>query len=211
MYEEIGHAEDGVVHLFAERDLHHRAVFLHNNTVECKRDRHPLVLFDAAIVVRVEIRQTIVLVQRVLLHIKAAGVDVRAEDVHAVLHRLRPDVEEHDCLLHVDGVDLIPRRECFPLRDDIRKVTVARCACATNCLRHALALRLAVREEINVAVRECIDCCAFLHCVFRPDRSLLIVTHNSSFLYLPRLAQNIHELLTRCRAIESLTQLRTAF
>ena len=91
---------------------------------------------------------------------------MRAEDVHAVLHRLRPDVEEHDRLLHVDGVDLVPRRECFPLRDDIRKVTVARCACATDCLRHALALRLAVREKINVAMRECIDCCAFLRCVF---------------------------------------------
>ena len=169
MYEEIGHAEDGVVRLLTNRDLDNRAVFLHDNTVECKRDRHPLVLLDAAVVVRVEICQAIVLVQRVLLHIKAAGVDVRTEDVHAVLHRLRPDMEEHDRLLHIDGVDLVPRRKCLPIRDDIRKVTVARCACAAHCLRHALALRLAVREEINVAVRECIDCVAFLRCVFRPD------------------------------------------
>ena len=166
MYEEIRHAEDRVVCLLAKCDLDNCAVFLHDNTVECKRDRHPLVLFDAAVVVRVKIRQTVILIQRILLHIEAAGVNVCAEDVHAALHRLRPDVEEHDCLLHVDGVDLVPRRECLPLRNDIRKVAVARCACAADCLRHALALRLAVREEINVAVRKCIDCCAFLRCVF---------------------------------------------
>ena len=77
MYEEIRHAEDGVVRLLTNRDLDNRAVLLHDNTVECKRNRHPLVLLDAAVVVRVEICQTIVLIQGVLLHINTAGVGER--------------------------------------------------------------------------------------------------------------------------------------
>ncbi len=49
-------------------------------------------------------------------------------------------------------------------------------------------------------------------CVTRCSRGVCTtIMCQDLYLYLPRLAQNIHELLTRCRAIESLTQLRTAF
>ena len=182
MDEQIRHAEHGIVRLLPERDRDRCAVLLDDNTVQGKRNRHPLILLDAAVVMRIKVRQSAVLIERILLHIKAARVDVCTEDIHAVFHRLCADMKEHNRLFHIDGVDLVPRAELRPLSDNVRQIAVARRLSSTYRLLHTLTLRLAVREEINIAACERIHRCAFLCRIARPNGLFLIVTHNGSFL-----------------------------
>ena len=182
MDEEISDTEHGVVRLLPERDRDCCAVFLDDNTVQGERYRHPLVLLDAAVVMRIKVRQPAVLIERILLHIKAARVDVRAEDIHAVFHRLCADMKEHNRLFHVDGVDLIPRAELRPLSDNVRQITVARRLGSAHRLLHTLALRLAVREKINISTCKRIHRRTFLCRIARPNRLFLIVAHNRAFL-----------------------------
>ena len=182
MDKEISDAEHGVVRLLPERDRDRCAVLLDDDTVQGERYRHPLVLLDAAVVMRIKVRQPAVLIERILLHIKAACVDVRTEDIHAVLHRLCSDMKEHNRLFHVDGVDLIPRAELRPLSDNVRQIAVARRLGSAHRFLHTLALRLAVREKINIAACEGIHRCTFLCRIARPNRLFLIVAHNRAFL-----------------------------
>ena len=55
--------------------------FFRDNAVNGERQRDPLVLLDAAVVMRVEQRQIARFVERVLLDVQTRAVDVRAQNV----------------------------------------------------------------------------------------------------------------------------------
>ena len=84
MHEEIGPAERRVGCLLADDDVERRAVFLDDDAMQRQGKRDPLVLLDAAVVMRVEVAEAAVLVERVLLDVEAARVDVCAENRQAV-------------------------------------------------------------------------------------------------------------------------------
>ena len=79
MDQEVRHAEDGVALFLADADLDDRAIFLDDDAVQSERQRDPLVLLDAAVVMRVEVSEAAVLVGRGLPDVEAARIDVRAE------------------------------------------------------------------------------------------------------------------------------------
>ena len=157
MDEQVGHAEHGIVLRLADADVDGRTVFLHDDAVHRERQRRPLVFLDTAVVVGVEVGEPAVLVERVLLDVEAAGVDVRAEDVHAVRERRLADLEEDDGLLHVDGIDLVARLEALAALDEPREVAIACGLRLAHGLLDALALRLAAAEEVAVARIECLE------------------------------------------------------
>ena len=80
--------------------------------MQCERDRRPLVLLDAAVVVRLEEAQPAVLIQGDLLDIDAGGIDMRRKDAEAVrLQIARADAEHDNALVAVDEILLVARRE----------------------------------------------------------------------------------------------------
>ena len=134
-----------------------------------ERQRDPLVLLDAAIVMRVEIREAAIFIERVLLDIEAAGVDVRSENHETFLERLRADLEQHDGLLHVDGIDLVARLDGLAFGDVIRKVAIACCLRLAHGLDDTLALRLAHRQEVAVTRIELFELLLLLLGISAPD------------------------------------------
>ena len=154
MNQQVRDVEDGVAGLITDIQRDGRAVLLDNNAVERQRQRHPLVLLDAAVVVRVEVRKVLILIQRILLDVNAGRVDVRAQNVHAALHRLLTDDEEHDILVHPRTINAVARLERFTVLDDVHQVLEALCFRLTHALRDALTLGLAVVQECHIILCE---------------------------------------------------------
>ena len=180
--QQVRHAEDRVAFCLADADFDDRAVLLDDDAVQCERQRDPLVLLDAAVVMRVEVGEAAVLVERVLLDIESARVDVRAEDGQALFQRLLADLEQHDALLHVDGIDLVAGLELLAGTQDILQVAVTGALCLAHGLSDALALRLARGEEIAVASGQFLERLFICLSVRGPDRRFLFFCHIQSFL-----------------------------
>lgn len=89
MGQKIGYAEYGVAGIVAHVHIDHGAVGFRHHTVKRQRQRYPLVVLDAAIVVSVKEGKPVVLVNRVLLQVQTGAVDVSAQDVQARLERAR--------------------------------------------------------------------------------------------------------------------------
>ena len=96
----------------------------------------------------------LILIQRILLDVNAGRVDVRAQNVHAALHRLLTDDEEHDILVHPRTINAVARLERFTVLDDVHQVLEALCFRLTHALRDALTLGLAVVQECHIILCE---------------------------------------------------------
>ena len=107
--QQIGDDKLRLVRLAADGDIDRAAVLERDGAVQLQRDRDPLVLLDAAVIVRLEIRQLRVLVHRRLLEIKARRVDVRARDHAAVVERLLTEHGQHERLAAVVDIHLRAR------------------------------------------------------------------------------------------------------
>ena len=79
--EQVSDAKHGVARVFAHVHALNAAVFFRDNAVNGERQRDPLVLLDAAVVMRVEQRQITRFIERVLLDVQTRAVDVRAQNV----------------------------------------------------------------------------------------------------------------------------------
>ena len=155
--EQVGDAEHGVIGVFAHRDLDGHAVFLADHAVQGQRGRDPVIGLYAAVVVRVEVGHVAGFVERVLLEVEARGVDVRAQDVHALLHGAAAQVDEHEGLVVADGVHLVARGELAPLGEAGGEVDVACSLGELDGGGHALALGLVLADERAVCGAEVLE------------------------------------------------------
>ena len=78
MHKKICHRKYRILFLFPDGYDFFRSVFAHDHTVDAKRDRHPLVLLDPAVIMGIKICKSTVLIQRILFQIQTRGIDVRA-------------------------------------------------------------------------------------------------------------------------------------
>ena len=74
-----------------------------------ERDRDPLVLLDAAVIVGVQVREVVLLLEGVLLDVEARAVDMGAKDVDAAREVLNADLGEDQRLAAHGGIDAIAR------------------------------------------------------------------------------------------------------
>ena len=108
MRKQIGNADNRIGWIFTQCNLHACSVFFCHNTVQCQRHRNPLIFFDAAIVVRVQIREFFVFVQRILLDIDARRVNMCTQNIHAGGDRLFAHAQQREGFAHIIRVDLVP-------------------------------------------------------------------------------------------------------
>ena len=87
MRQQVGHAEHRVALVLADADGHRRTVPADDHAVQRKRQGRPLVFFDPAVIVGVEIREIMILIQRVRLEIQPRGIDMRRRNRDAVGNR----------------------------------------------------------------------------------------------------------------------------
>ena len=107
--QQIGDDELRLIRLAADGNVDRAAVLKRDGTVQLQRDRDPLVLLDAAVIVRLEIRQLRILIHRRLLEVEARRVDVCARDHAAAVERLLPEHGQHKRLAAVVDIHLRAR------------------------------------------------------------------------------------------------------
>ena len=167
MHQQVGNAEHRIAVRFADIDKHLLAALLDDNAVQRQRNRNPLILLDAAVVMRIQIRQILILIQRVLLHVDARRVDVRAEDIHARVQRLLAQHEEHEALPHPVDVNARAGGELSALANSSHQILKAALLRHLYRIIDALALGLAVVNKIAVSLGKRFNLAVVL-CVSRP-------------------------------------------
>ena len=108
-------------------------------------------MLDAAVVVRVKERKPIVLVHRVLFQVQTGAVDVRAQNVQALLKRLGTDVRKDKRLAMHASPYLVARFQRAAFAHRFLKRLVARSFGLGNGTGKTAALGFVVRDEIDVA------------------------------------------------------------
>ena len=149
MRQQVGDHEDGITRPIAERDLHLRAILLHDRAVERQRQHKPLVLLDAAVDVRVEIDHAVLLVQRFRLEVETRRVRMAAHHADAVGDRLFADHRRHHRLAVVAAVHPVAGLE----RLEGRNLPEPGLLQKLHRLRVGAALRLGDGEVVHVLLR----------------------------------------------------------
>ena len=91
-------------------DFYCRAVFFYDNSMDSERNRHPLVFLDTTVIMGIQIGKTAILIKRILFYVKARGINVRPQNIHAFRHRLLSDLEHHDRFIHPDGIYIVMKK-----------------------------------------------------------------------------------------------------
>ena len=142
--QQVGDKKYRLVLIFSHAQDHCLAALFDDHAVDRQRQRHILIFFDAAVIVRVQIGNLAVLIQGILLDVQAGRIDVGAEYVHAALKGLRADLEKDDRLIHPDAVDLVSRRELSSFRNSFAQLNVAVFLGLVDKPVNTLPLRLSV-------------------------------------------------------------------
>ena len=150
MDQNVGNADHRVVLVLADDHVHQRAVLLGHHAVQGHGTGHPLVLFDAAVIVGVGIGQIGVLVEGVLLEVDAGRVNVCAHDVDAFGQGSFAQMEEHNGLAHAVHIDLVAGLEGLARLDGIVQVDVTGSFGGSDGFGHAFALGFAVVQKYPV-------------------------------------------------------------
>ena len=143
MNKKIRDHEYRIILILSDGNLLRRPVLLHDHAVQRQRLRHPLILLDAAVIMRIQISKPLILIERILLHINARRINVCAQDVHARRNRLLPEAEKRQHLLHAHRIYLISRFQALSHCHHLIQVPVAGLLRHTDAELHALPLRLA--------------------------------------------------------------------
>ena len=154
MDQQVGHAENGIVGVFTDLYVHDGSVLLRDYTVDRQRNRRPLVLLHAPVIVRIQVRHLSILIERDLLEVKSRRIDVRAEDADPFLELLRSDRKDRHRFLHPDCVNLVARLQGFPFLYDRLQAAVAGFLDPPRDLSHSFALGLGSVEEILIILRQ---------------------------------------------------------
>ena len=178
MDQQVRHAKDRIIIILTDDNIHDCTVFFHDNAMQCKRQRNPLIFLDAAIVMRIKVSQPAVLIERILLHIEAAGVDMRAKNRKTRLQRLCTDMKEHHSLFHADCIDLIASRQFFARFDDLRKIRIACSLSLFYSFQRAFPLSLAGCQKRTVMITKLLQLFFFRLGIRIPYRFFFLFCHN---------------------------------
>ena len=105
MGKQIADVEDRIVLIFPDADGHIGAVLLGHDPVQRKRQGHPLILLDAAVIVRLEESDSFRLIKRVRPDIKPGAVDVSRCDEKSIIQRFLSHDCRNEALVLVEPVD----------------------------------------------------------------------------------------------------------
>ena len=124
MNEQVANTKHRVRRLFSNAHLHKRAVLFRNNAMQRQRQRYPLIAFNTAVIMRVKLRDALLLEQGILLHVKARRVDVRAQNGKTLLKWRGADMRKNDCLVFGGRIHLVARLQAAPQANVVVQIHV---------------------------------------------------------------------------------------
>ena len=154
MNQQVGDKYNRIVLFFTDRNFNHTAVLLCHNAMNRKRDCHPLILLDTAVIMCIQVSHLRVLIHRILLQVKTRRINVGAKNAHTIFQRLLSDLEQHQHLLHAAGINLITRFKLFTCFLHFLQAHIACCTCKADGFRRTLTLCFSCVQEFFVASRQ---------------------------------------------------------
>ena len=168
MNQQVRDKEHRIVRIFPDIENSGRSVFSDNHTVNGQRQRDIKILLDTAVVMRIEISQPAVLVERILLHVETRGINVGSENIHTVLHRLLADFKENNGFVHPNGINFIARVQLLTAFDEPAEFAEALGLSHIDQGVNGLTLGLGIIEKLLVVLAEIICCFGLLPCIGSP-------------------------------------------
>ena len=119
-----------------------------DNAAQLKRNGGPLILLDAAVVVGLEERHAVVLVQRHSADVNARCIKVSRGQAHALSEALFANNSQHNALVAVDAVNLVTRTKRVVTRPGTEALALSH----AGDLQHSVTLGFALVEEFFVTL-----------------------------------------------------------
>ena len=148
--QKVGYDEDRIPRLLAEIEVDGATVTQHHTSVQCERGHRPLILLDATIVVRLEERELLLLIERIRLQVEARAVNVGDIEMHTLIERTLTDRGQDDALATVIEIYLVAGLILLRTLEWL----VAILLCDPDRLTYGLTLDLRMIEKRLVALAE---------------------------------------------------------
>ena len=144
MYQQITDSYDWIIIILTDIQLNHRFVLLHDYTMQRQWQGNPLILFDTAVIMRIQHREFLILIQRILFDIQTRRIHVCSQNIASGSHRLLTDQKQGNSLAHIVGIHLVTAFQRFFVFDDILQITISIGFRNTDTFAYAFTLCLAV-------------------------------------------------------------------
>ena len=141
-----------------------------------KRNRCPLILLDAAVIMGLEHCQLVILIQGILLHVQTGRVNMRSAQTHALCDRCSTDHSGNDRLATVVYIDLVPCLE-FHIRSKGNESLFLQQSRRILC---SLTLGFGRIQKCHIVCRKSI---ALLLCLRRNAVCAVLGLHKQLFLF----------------------------
>ena len=125
MYQQIADSYDWIAVILTDIQLDNRFVLLHDYTMQRQRQGYPLILFDTAVIMRIQHCEFLILIQRILFDIQTRRIHMCSQNIASGSHRLLTDQKQCNSLAHIVGIHLITAFQRFFVFDDILQIAIS--------------------------------------------------------------------------------------
>ena len=151
MGQQIRDHEHRIVFLLAHGQADRCPVLSDDDPVQRQRKRKPLVFFDAAVVVGIQVNISGFLVAGNLFQVQTRGIDVRSDDVHPLFQRICADPKKGGRLLHEGEINLVAGTQGLSFMDHLQQILVSCLPCHADSLCGTLPLRFSCIQKTAVS------------------------------------------------------------
>ena len=150
MNQKIRNTKNRILCLLADSKFNDCSIFFYYHAMQCQRNRCPLVLFDAAVIMSIQKCHLSILIQRILFQIQTRGINMGTQDIHTLLHGNRTDLEQYHQFFLVYRINLITRNEIFTTSHSLFQRNVSILTCHLHRNTGTFTLRFSFRNKSAV-------------------------------------------------------------
>ena len=143
MRKNVGNAENRICFVFPDYNIYNTAIFFADKTVNRKGQGCPLVFFDAAVIVGVEICNVVFFVKGILFCIQTGRINMSSKNVHSLFNFSASNLKKANSLVHLCDVNLVTFFKLFKFRN----IFIAFSLCTLNNLSYTFTLSFSIIKE----------------------------------------------------------------
>ena len=168
MNQQIRNTEYRIIFFLSNIDLCYTAILFCNYAVQCQRNGYPLIFLDSTIVMRIQISQLCIFVQRILLQIQTRRINMSSKNIHSFFDILASDDKQGNCLFHKHIVYTVTGLKPFAGTDDLLQVFEPFFFCLLHCGLDTFSFCLSIIQKMTVILIQFFQLCQFLFSVTGP-------------------------------------------
>ncbi len=150
MDQQVGNEKYRIIPVLSHFDFHCRPVFFDDNTMQCKGQRHPLILFHTAIIMGIQVGKSPILIERVLLDVQPGRINMGPQYIHPFFQGAASDMEHHNGFIHADMVYFVPCLQSPAFPAYCFQFPVTFCLHSVDQIVHTFPFCLSLIQEFHI-------------------------------------------------------------